>query len=88
MDIKEYTEKILDERKQLPHCDMFVLHRQKTCQYCDDVPELQQFRIDNGINFTNENDPNLKDCPSWEHRSQETIERWHGNIPFKDLRDE
>jgi len=84
-DIKEFTKEILDERGQLPHCDMYVLHRPGSCDYCDRVPELQGYRIAYGVNFTNENDPELEDCPSWEKRTQETIERWSGNVPFADM---
>lgn len=85
MDVKEFTKQVLDARRTLPHCDMYVMHRKGTCDYCDRVPELQQYRIDNRINFTNEEEPNLADCPSWETRHRLTIERWSGNVPHVDL---
>lgn len=84
--VKEYTEEILNASERLPHCDMFVLHRPGTCDYCDKVPELQRYRIKYGINFTNESDPELADCPSWEARPVERIERWGGNVPHVDVR--
>jgi hypothetical protein len=84
-EVQKYTKEVLEGRGTLPHCDMYVLHAPGTCDYCDKVPRLQEYRIDYGINFTNENDPDLDDCPSWEERPPETIERWPGNVPHVDV---
>ena len=62
-----------------PHCDSEVLHRPGACQYCDHRPDLQEFRLLHGINFTGENDPAKLSCPAAAKRSVETIERWGGN---------
>lgn len=71
----------MDNIIKFPHCDSNVLHGPKICTYCDEYPELQQYRTDNKINFTGENDPNKKQCPAEARRKLEIINRWYGNTP-------
>lgn len=64
-----------------PHCDSEVLHAPGRCATCDDNrPDLQEFRLLHGINFTGETDPAKLPCPATTHRPLETIERWGGNL--------
>lgn len=65
-----------------PHCDNLVLHAPTVCMFCDKHPKQQQQRIKDKINFTGQNNPNFKPCPSTLRRSLETIENWHGNVPM------
>ncbi len=62
-----------------PHCDNLVLHKPNQCEYCDMYPTQQQYRMDNNINFTGENDPNKSKCPAEERRELKTINKWYGN---------
>lgn len=85
----EFT-KVLQDMERLtmakfPHCDPGVLHRPAACKFCDMYPDLQQERIKNNINFTNEKDPNKKQCPAEARRSNATINRWGGNIAQPDI---
>ncbi|GAC1663204.1 MAG: hypothetical protein NVS9B9_24960 [Ktedonobacteraceae bacterium] len=63
-----------------PHCDGNVLHAPGECEYCDHYPFQQQQRVDAGINFTGEHDPDKETCPSERVRNLDVIERWHGNV--------
>lgn len=64
-----------------PHCDPLVLHPASDCIYCAKFPNLQQQRIDMGINFTGETDPNKSPDPASLRRPAETINMWPGNRP-------
>ena len=64
-----------------PHCDPRVLHAPNSCVYCDEVPEWQQFRIDNKINFTGENDKRKTLCPADIARGFKGAHKWGGNTP-------
>jgi hypothetical protein len=71
------------ERCFAPHCDQSVLHSPESgCIYCSKYPDWQELRIRWRINFSGENDPNKAPCPSTHFRSEDTINRWHGNIPM------
>lgn len=48
------------------HCNELTCHRPGSCNYCDRHPEVQQYRLDNGINFTGETNADKAPCPSWE----------------------
>lgn len=68
---------------EYPHCDSRVVHAPSKCQYCDMHPELQQERIDKGINFTGEEDSNKLPCPADADRpkgSPSDHRRWGGNV--------
>jgi len=67
-----------------PHCDSNVLHFPKFCVYCDQYPEKQAERIDKGINFTGQQDPNKAPCPAETNRPLDTINHWYGNVPVDD----
>lgn len=69
--------------QQRPHCDDLCLHAPTLCVFCDMHPEEQQYRIDNNINFTGENDPNKKQCPAEARRNLSIINKWYGNVPKK-----
>lgn len=75
----ELVGKVITETRRMAHCDQWVLHSPGTCTYCDKYPELQQFRIDNKLNF-GENEAGLLSCPAEMRRPQEKIERWGGNV--------
>lgn len=64
-----------------PHCDSLVLHGPGKCQFCDRFPERQEKRLAAGINFTGENLPERKPCPSTEKRTEEQVSAWSGNRP-------
>jgi hypothetical protein len=64
-----------------PHCDQDVLHAPTTCQYCDMFPEKQQYRLDNSINFTDENYIGRTPCPSDAKRGRGVAHKWGGNTP-------
>lgn len=69
------------QRAKFPHCDELVIHSKNFCKWCDMFPEAQQERIERGINFTGEYDPEKTICPSEIRRSLTNIEKWGGNIP-------
>lgn len=64
----------------LPHCDYLILHAPGECIYCDKHPYEQSLREHWLINFTNEHDPEKLPCPSTLRRSDETRDRWGGNV--------
>lgn len=64
-----------------PHCDDLVLHAPGQCEYCDKVPRWQAWRVENGVNFTGEKDPNKKPCPAEVVRGDD-CQVWHGNKPY------
>jgi hypothetical protein len=64
-----------------PHCDQDVLHRPLTCDYCDMHPNLQEYRLNNKINFTGENKSGLAQCPSDAKRGLGGAHIWYGNRP-------
>jgi hypothetical protein len=65
-----------------PHCDSNVLHGPGTCRFCDTyAADLQDQRITQGINFTNENDPDKLPCPATMRRPASRIHTWGGNAP-------
>lgn len=64
-----------------PHCDDLVLHAPGECRFCDHFPARQQERVDAGINFTGQHDPDKDPCMSEVNRPLEKINRWPGNIP-------
>ena len=74
---------------QFPHCDSRVLHQKGECQYCDAHEEWQELRTAWGINFTGyhlkktEQDTPMLPCPSEIARPLNAINRWDGNVPFK-----
>lgn len=68
-----------EEGKTYPHCDWLVLHKPGECQYCDMSPDLQQFRIENNVNFTGESDPSKISCPAERNRPVDVINQWPGN---------
>jgi len=72
---------------QFPHCDSRIVHRPLTCIYCDMHPELQQKRIDEGINFTGEHDTSKRMCPAEAARPLDIINRWGGNTPKEENMD-
>lgn len=83
-----FVDKIITERRGMAHCDQWVLHSPGTCEYCDLYPELQQFREEHAIQFTNEEwDASVHEhgCPALHHRPLATIERWGGNISHVEL---
>jgi hypothetical protein len=64
-----------------PHCDARVLHAPGECEYCDEfASDLQEQRIDQRINFTGHDDPDLLPDPATQARPVETINRWGGNV--------
>ena len=65
-----------------PHCEHRVLHPPGDCEFCDMYPDLQKKRIDEGVNFTGEGDPNKKPCPAEEARGLENVNAWHRNRPY------
>lgn len=65
-----------------PHCDSRVLHAPGECEYCDRyAADLQAQRIDQRINFTGYEDPDLLPDPATQARPVETINKWGGNVP-------
>lgn len=72
---------------RFPHCDQWVLHHPlDECLYCNRyASHLQLYRHDNGIAFTGR-DPNLaageRPCPATQLRPLDSINHWHGNIPW------
>ena len=66
---------------EFPHCDSNVLHAPGKCKYCDEFPADQQQRVWNGINFTDEYDPEKELCPSMKYRTPDIINKWPGNTP-------
>lgn len=69
-----------DSGEQYPHCDPWILHAPRICEYCDRHPEWQADRISYRINFTLEDDPSKMPCPSSEWRSDGGLS-WGGNVP-------
>ena len=69
-----------DATGSIPHCDSNVLHAPGQCEYCDERPDLQEFRLLHGINFTGQFDPSKLLCPAEAKRDLHIIERWGGNI--------
>lgn len=67
---------------RFPHCDELVLHAPGKCQFCDRYSLWQHERIRDGVNFTGENDPNKKACPSTARRPLAVIERWERNRAY------
>ena len=79
------------------HCDNRVLHAPGDCEYCDRHPEVQAYRIENGICFTGHTGPEMralfdherlgyqwKTCPADKARppgSSSDHRRWGGNKP-------
>lgn len=62
------------------HCDSLVVHKPGNCEICDTyAADLQQERIDRGINFTGEHDKNKEGCPSELRRPLDTIYKWPRN---------
>lgn len=66
---------------KFPHCDMNVLHAPGDCVYCDLYPELQNERIEKGINFTGMSSPRKDEDPATQKRPLDVINRWGGNVP-------
>ena len=81
-----------------PHCDPRVLHAPGECKYCDEYPEAQQKRVDEGIAFTGQSvnvvdqladvlddgkPKPTKPCPADEARGLGRAHRWGGNAPSK-----
>jgi hypothetical protein len=69
-----------------PHCDSNILHAPGVCIYCDKFPDAQLARIKNGVNFTGEYHEALRPDPATQQRSQETMEKWPGNVPMTEAR--
>jgi hypothetical protein len=67
---------------QYPHCDQHVLHAPGACEFCDMYPDMQQDRVDRGVNFTGETDPTKLPCPAWARRGS-NCQVWAGNTPYK-----
>jgi len=65
-----------------PHCDAYVLHSPNSCIYCDDhASDMQVWRKQNNINFTNENNSSKVPCPAVARRDPSVIHAWYGNYP-------
>lgn len=75
----------MPEEPRAVHCDPNVVHPPGVCEMCDLYPHFQHQRINAGINFTGEQDPNKKPCPAELLRPLTTINKWHGNYPFQNL---
>lgn len=71
------------ERAYAPHCDPSILHSPKSCIYCDEYPDWQQYRILASIAFSDEQPvPDGKSpCPSSWFRSPLLRDLWSGNVP-------
>lgn len=65
---------------QMPHCDQSVLHAPGECQYCDQRPDWQAYRIVARINFTGQAIEGCAPCPSEHFRPIDLVERWPGNV--------
>lgn len=63
------------------HCDSKVCHEPGLCEYCDRYPEVQQSRIDCGVNFTGNADPDLLPDPATQSRPLDRMYAWRGNMP-------
>jgi hypothetical protein len=71
-------------RAYAPHCDQAVLHAPGECQYCDEYPDWQEYRIVAQIAFTgHEPEGQQVRCPAEQRRPINTINRWYGNVPHK-----
>jgi hypothetical protein len=75
---------VRSDRAPFPHCDSKVLHAPGVCSYCDEYPERQQARYDEGVAFTGQVNAALKPDPAQVDRPLELIERWPGNRPRRD----
>lgn len=72
----------MSEHQKYPHCDARVLHAPGECEFCDGyASELQQGRVDQGINFTGHSDPDKKPCPADAARGIGGAHTWGGNAP-------
>lgn len=66
---------------RFPHCDLRILHAPTECEYCDEHPDWQAYRIAMGIAFTGDTDPKKTPCPSAIDRPAQRAHRWAGNRP-------
>lgn len=66
-----------------PHCDQDVLHAPGVCSYCDMHPNMQQRRVDDGVNFTGQFDTTKAPCPASLARPGALLGRWRGNRPVR-----
>lgn len=71
--------------KLIPHCDMRILHAPEECEFCANVPELQECRKTLGIAWTgHEPDGSQVPCEADTERppgSDSDHRRWGGNKP-------
>ena len=75
-------EQFITSGKRFTHCDAYVTHRPGECKQCDEYsPDLQQWRLDNDINFTGETDAAKLPCPATQRRDIKKIHAWGGNYP-------
>lgn len=76
-----YTTQIAAKRT-FPHCDAYAVHAPGFCEYCDDyAADMQNWRMQNNVNYTGWEDPTRLPCPATTRRSPEQIHRWYGNAP-------
>lgn len=81
-DLCDFYQALVDKKHQFPHCDAYVVHKPSKCEFCDDyASNIQEWREQNGVNFTGEDDPNKKPCPATTRRKASTIHKWYGNVP-------
>jgi hypothetical protein len=64
-----------------PHCDDLVLHSPGACDSCDKLPKTQQYRVAQGVAFTDAPRADLTPCFTARRRDVGTIEKWGGNRP-------
>jgi hypothetical protein len=62
-----------------PHCNQFILHKPKLCEYCDKHPDWQQERVDKKVNFTGEQTSGFALCPA--DTNYKSDPNWPGNKP-------
>jgi len=73
-------------RAYMPHCDSQILHEPGACEYCDEYPDWQHYRVVARIAFTGTDEElgseklGLAPCPSTRFRKPETRDRWYGNL--------
>jgi hypothetical protein len=75
-----------------PHCDSNVLHSPRACVFCDERPDLQDYRMQNRILFTDDilntvtergyttEQYGWTQCPAWVERGS-ACQKWEGNVP-------
>lgn len=69
-----------EDRAYMPHCDSSVLHAPGECEFCDEYPDFQHYRVVARINFSGHYDRNKAPCPSTFFRPEATIDKWGGNV--------